>query len=148
MCSPFIWFCCLFERFQRTKLGWQRRQVMDVPYLWLGNMNCRDFSVIVCLCSYNSLFWRPRKLNSWAVISDLLFSYVISGVLLHYLFWDPELSEIRCIFFLALSLFDDGKMVVCTLSVIVQIPGMLSCCGVVVVLFQVIVIGLFLNNFL
>lgn len=99
MCSPFIWFCCLFERFQRTKLGWQRRQVMDVPYLWLGNMNCRDFYVIVCLCSYNSLFWRPRKLKSWAVISDLLFSYVISGVLLHYLFWDPELSEIRCIFF-------------------------------------------------
>lgn len=43
MCSPFIWLCCLFERFQRTKLSWWRRQVMDVSYLCFGNMNCRVF---------------------------------------------------------------------------------------------------------
>ena len=29
---------------------------------------------VKCLCSYASLLWRPSKLNSWAVISDLLFS--------------------------------------------------------------------------
>lgn len=40
----------------------------DVPYLWFGNTNYRGFFVVVCLCSYNSLFWRPSKLNSWAVI--------------------------------------------------------------------------------
>lgn len=134
MCSPFIWLCCLFERFQRTKLSWQRRQVMDVSYLWFGNMNCRVFSVLVCMCSYNSLFWRPRKLNSWDVIFGLLFTYVISGMLLLYLLWDPELSEIKCIFFLHSPYLLMERGLFCTLSVTAQIPGMLFCCFVVVLI--------------
>lgn len=148
MCSPFLWLCCLFERFQRTKLSWQRRQVMDVFYLWFGNMNCRVFSVPVCLCSYNSLFWRPRKLNSWDVIFGLLFTYAISGMLLLYLLWDPELSEMKCIFFSCTILtcwWKEGYFAHCQLQF-----RFLECCFVALLLFwfHVIITGLFLNYFL